>query len=86
MIQHNFMQVIIALDQLLHCLCGTLLGYAVYADESFSSYQYRRYLAGKDTIKRGIDTLFFWEKEHCRSAYESERGQRHLPPELRVLR
>ena len=30
-----------------------------------------------------VDGLFFWETEHCRNAYESERTHMQLPPELR---
>ena len=30
-----------------------------------------------------IDTLFFWRDNHCRSAFESERAMRGLPPEMR---
>ncbi len=83
MIKHNVLQLLIALDQLWHCLCGMFLGYVVYADETFSSYQYRRYLAGKKGLKQALDALFFWQKDHCKSAYESERLTRHMPPELR---
>ena len=32
---------------------------------------------------RAVAGLFFWEKEHCRGSYESERLGRQLPPELR---
>ena len=30
-----------------------------------------------------VDTLFFWQPNHCRSAYESERKRLQCPPELR---
>ena len=30
-----------------------------------------------------VDGLFFWQREHCKSSYESEREGRQSPPELR---
>ncbi|MCB8573644.1 pseudouridine synthase, partial [Bilophila wadsworthia] len=30
-----------------------------------------------------VDGLFFWQSEHCKSSYESEREGRQSPPELR---
>ncbi len=85
-IKHNLLQVLIALDQFLHCLIGALFNYTIYADESFSSYQYRRFLKGKTKIKTAIDAFFlfiFRQEEHCKTSYESERNNRHLPPEMR---
>lgn len=32
-----------------------------------------------------VDGLFFWQREHCKSSYESEREGRQLPPELRRM-
>jgi len=32
---------------------------------------------------RVVDGLFFWQREHCKSSYESEREGRQSPPELR---
>lgn len=33
--------------------------------------------------RRVVDGLFFWQREHCKSSYESEKCGRQLPPELR---
>ena len=33
--------------------------------------------------RRVVDGLFFWQREHCKSSYESEREGRQSPPELR---
>ncbi len=84
--KHNIIQFLISFDQCLHCLIGTLCNYTIYADESFSSFQYRRFLKGKTAIKKGIDLIFyciFRQEEHCKSSYISERKSRHLPPEMR---
>ncbi len=85
-IKHNILQLLISLDQALHCLLGLLLNYTIYADETFSSFQYRRNMKGKKWIKICIDSFFsllFSQEEHCKKAYLSERENRHLPPEMR---
>ena len=70
--------VLIALDQLVNALCGG------WPDETISSRAWRWELAGVRSWPRVmIDRLFFWEREHCRESYESERLGRQLPPELR---
>lgn len=72
-----FQQVLIAIDQVFN----TLL--AGWADETLSSRAYRS--RGKRrwyiTMKL-IDTLFFWQDEHCKKAYLFELQQGHLPQEL----
>ena len=72
-------QIPIAIDQLINTLFGG------WADETISSVAWRKRHEGKGwaILRRVIDTLFFWQETHCRSAYESERQRRHLPPELR---
>lgn len=71
-------QVAIAIDQLINAILGG------WADETMSSYAHRLRIE-KDIswVERVIDTLFFWQKEHCKTAYESERARKHFPPELR---
>ncbi len=86
MIKHNILQALIALDQFLHCLIGLFCNYKVYADETYSSFQFRRFLNGKTRIKKCIDYFFymlFRQEEHCKNSYISERKSRHLPPEMR---
>lgn len=73
------LQVLIALDQFVNTLfCG-------YADETLSSRAYRHAEIKKD--RRWpmviINTLFFWQEEHCKTAYESELERAHLPPSMR---
>lgn len=71
-------QVLIALDQLVNALHGG------WADETISSRAYRlRHRMPYRFYRRIIDGLFFWQIEHCRQAYESERLRLQAPPELR---
>lgn len=68
----------IAVDQLIFAFFGGS------CDETLSSYAYRREQAGKGKALRVlIDCLFFFENEHCRQAYESEKERRHLPDDFR---
>ena len=70
--------VLIAIDQLFNAVIGG------YCDESLSSRAYRWEKNGVRSWPRNlVDALFFWEKEHCKSSYESEREGRQSPPELR---
>lgn len=73
------LQVLISLDQFVNTL---LWG---YADETLSARAYRH-----AEIKKGrrwpmwlIDHIFFWQDQHCKSAYEAELERVHLPPEMR---
>lgn len=74
------LHLLIALDQ----LGTTALG--GWPDETMSSYAYRLHLQGKPAgfMRRVIDRLFFWQPDHCRWAYESERQRAQQPPELRA--
>ena len=73
-------RILIALDQLANALLGG------WPDETLSSRCWRW---SKDGVRawprRVVDGLFFWEKEHCKSSYESEREGRQSPPELRSV-
>lgn len=70
-------QILVALDQLLNTLIGG------YADETLSSRAHRRRLRGKGGVAWLIDHIFFWQNEHCKTAYESELERAQLPPEFR---
>lgn len=70
-------QVLVAIDQLLNTLIGG------YADETLSSRAHRRRLRGKGGVAKVIDCLFFWQDEHCKTAYESELERAQLPVEFR---
>lgn len=74
-----FLGLAIAFDQLLNAIFGG------WADETFSSRVYRNsnmslYWA---TLRRCIDTLFFWQKQHCYKSYQAEIKRESLPPEMR---
>ena len=78
------MQVLIALDQLLNALHGG------WADETLSSAAYRMSLRNDAGVFRWrwrvcaalINGLFF-DRNHCRDAFVSERDNNQLPPEFR---
>ncbi|AXK39610.1 pseudouridine synthase [Crenobacter cavernae] len=75
----RLLQIAIAVDQLLNA--ATPGG---WADETLSSRAWRlRNRRGWGAARRAIDTLFFWQRAHCRKAFESELLRRHLPPEYR---
>ena len=68
---------LIAVDQLLNTLLGG------WPDETLSSRCYRWARDGvRAWPRRVVDGLFFWQREHCKSSYESEREGRQSPPEL----
>lgn len=70
-------QTLVALDQLINALLGG------WADETLSSRAWR--LRNKRPwVYRTIDTLFFWDPQHCYKSYVSEVERRQLPPELRT--
>ena len=70
--------VLIAADQLVNALL------AGWPDETLSSRAWRWEQNGvRSWPRRLIDRLFFWEQDHCRESYRSEREGRQLPPELR---
>lgn len=71
-------QVAIAIDQLINALLGG------WADETMSSYAHRLRIEKNITwVECVIDALFFWQEDHCKTAYESEQARKHFPPELR---
>lgn len=66
----------IAIDQLLNVL---LLG---SPDETLSSRAYRADRDGKvfgRFFRPLINTLFFWQDQHCRAAYKAEVSRRQYP-------
>lgn len=77
---HRVTQILIALDQLVNSFLPN-----GWADETLSSRAYRlnRSNHGAGFTMHAVDTLFFWQDEHCKQAYFSERKRKHLPPEFR---
>ena len=73
-------EVAIAVDQLANAILGG------YADETISARCWRLRAVHPYSILRPIvDGLFFWQPQHCRGAYESERLRSQLPAEYRAL-
>ena len=71
-----FLNVAIAADQMANAL---LRG---DPDETLSSRAHRMHLKGQPYwggLANAIDWIFFWDADHCRKAYESERLRRRLP-------
>ena len=66
-------QIPIAFDQLIN------------TDETISSAAWRKRHEGKRwaLLRKMIDSLFFWQENHCESAYLSEKNRLQCPPELR---
>lgn len=71
---------LIAYDQLVNTY------FRGWSDETISSRSYRR---SQDdckwcpVLRRVVDTIFFWEPDHCKKSYESEKERNQLPPEFR---
>lgn len=88
---HNLKQTLIAFDQLVYCLLGSLLSIfnhkiTVYADLTISAQAYRLADKGKwygKAMRFTIDLLFrVFEKDHCYNAYLSEKKGGHLPEDV----
>ena len=68
----------IAIDQLLNALFGGA------CDETLSSRAWRlQEERGKKLPRFLIDTLFFFDKDHCYQSYLSEIERKQLPPQMR---
>lgn len=69
---------LISMDQLLNTILGGC------PDETISSRAWRC----KDSsafwgyARKAIDTVFFWQKQHCRVSYLSEVRRKHSPREF----
>jgi hypothetical protein len=71
-------EVLIAADQLLNAILGG------WADETMSARCWRlRDYQPYTTLRPLIDGLFFWQSDHCRRSYESERIRAQLPTQYR---
>ncbi len=79
MMGRRLKQIPIAIDQLVNTFFNG------WADETISSAAWRKRNDGKGWafLRRFIDTLFFWQKDHCQRAYQSEQLRLQCPPELR---
>jgi len=85
-LKHNIFQLLVSFDQVLNVLFSMIFRYKekAWADESLSSHAYRIFLeTGKRNPMDIYNKIFFWQDDHCKEAYESEKERKHLPPELR---
>ena len=72
--------VLIALDQLGNALIGG------YPDESLSSHAWRNFVKGKRKWPKVlIDSILWFDKNHCEESYKSEVERRQCPPEIREI-
>lgn len=72
-------QFLIAIDQVANTLAGG------YADETLSARAHRvAEEGGSAWPQRLINTLFFWDRDHCLNAYRSEAERRQLPSRYRL--
>ena len=65
-------QIAVAFDQTVNAIAGG------WADETFSSRCHRNAVGspGWAAARNVIDTVFFWEDEHCKASFLSEREGR----------
>ena len=68
-------QFLIAMDQLFNTLLGG------WSDETLSARAYRNRDKSKAwfVLYQVLNTIFFWEHDHCESSYNSEVIRKHLP-------
>lgn len=85
MIKQRFLNLLIAVDQLIYVL--VTLG-AGHPDETLSAAAWRTEQAGRlggRIFRPIIDFLFSpLEKDHCKSSFESEKNGNHLPQEYKL--
>lgn len=83
--KHNLHQLLVSLDQFLNCLVGIFLyKEQIWADMTFSATCYIWHRDGKRSWPyKVVNTIFFWQKDHCLESYQSEEQRSQLPPELR---
>ena len=74
-----------SLTQVGNTLIPPLDGTVGWADESMSARAFRAKRDGRllGVLADVINLVFFWQENHCRSAYESEYLRRMMAPEDR---
>ena len=81
---HNLKQLLIAIDQVLNVLIFIFSKKGAWADETMSAHAFRLEMErGITWPRRLIDTLLFFDKDHCQESYLSEVERRQLPPSMR---
>ena len=89
----NLHQLVIAIDQLLNCVYSVIVGllngtHRAYADETFSSYLWRKHhLWYVNVLRVIVDVIFMpfmnqgFKLNHCRLSQENELERKHSPKE-----
>lgn len=89
----NLHQLVIAIDQLLNCVYSVIVGllngtHRAYADETFSSYLWRKHhLWYVNVLRVVVDVIFMpfmkqgFKLTHCRLSHENELERKHSPKE-----
>lgn len=73
-----FLRVLIAIDQLVNTIFGGM------PDETISAKLWRlRDRQPYKTLRYIVDALFWFDKDHCRTSYESEIKKTQLPSNYR---
>jgi hypothetical protein len=74
----HFIEILLALDQLVNAFTGG------WSDETLSSRCYRkRDKKFFNFLRIVINSLFFWQEDHCKKAFKSELSKTHWPEEMR---
>lgn len=81
--KRRLLNILIALDQFIYVLITFGHG---SPDETLSAAAWRWEQAGKwqgKLLRPLIDTLLFFDQNHCWSSFQAERNKKHLPAEYR---
>ena len=68
---------LIGIDQAINALVKLSDGYG-YPDEMLSARAWRL-REQHPRLRRGIDRLFFWDKDHCQECYDIEANRAQFP-------
>ena len=71
--------ILIAIDQAINCVVWIRGDGFGLPDETLSARAWR--LRGQSSAWKRIDALLFFDKDHCRTSYESEMQRKQLPKE-----
>ena len=73
--------VLIGFDQTINCVVWIKGDGFGYPDETLSARAWR--LRGQSNSWKRIDALLFFDKDHCRTSYESELNRTQLPKDYK---
>ena len=79
----NFLlNILIAIDQVINTVVWLKSEGFGLPDETLSARAWR--LRNDSHAYKIINTLFFWQSNHCLDAFISEQARKHLPTEYRI--